>query len=87
MGVFSRKKITEDVPVEEERQEEVKTSSSVKSVLEGSLLAEKLRQNIHYPAAVFIFYFNAFSISSITIRSAFSLAYFLSTDSRICHGA
>ena len=46
MGVFSRKKITEDVPVEEERQEEVKTSSSVKSVLEGSLLAEKLRQNI-----------------------------------------
>ena len=39
MGVFSRKKITEDVPVEEERQEEVKTSSSVKSVLEGSLLA------------------------------------------------
>ena len=46
MGVFNRKKITEDVPVEEERQEEVKTSSSVKSVLEGSLLAEKLRQNI-----------------------------------------
>ena len=48
MGVFSRKKITEDVPVEEERQEEVKTSSSVKSVLEGSLLAEKLRQNIRF---------------------------------------
>ena len=41
MGVFSRKKITEDVPVEEERQEEVKTSSSVKSVLEGSLLSRK----------------------------------------------
>ena len=48
MGVFNRKKITEDVPVEEERQEEVKTSSSVKSVLEGSLLAEKLRQNIRF---------------------------------------
>ena len=46
MGVFNRKKITEDVPVEEERQEEVKTS--VKSVLEGSLLAEKLRQNIRF---------------------------------------
>ena len=48
MGVFNRKKITEDVPVEEERQEEVKTASSVKSVLEGSLLAEKLRQNIRF---------------------------------------
>ena len=48
MGVFSRKKVTEDVPVEEERQEEVKTSSSVKSVLEGSLLPEKLRQNIRF---------------------------------------
>ena len=46
MGVFSRKKVTEDVPVEEKRQEEAKTASSVKSVLEGSLLAEKLRQNI-----------------------------------------
>ena len=42
MGVFSRKKVTEDVPVEEKRQEEAKTASSVKSVLEGSLLAEKL---------------------------------------------
>ena len=39
MGVFSRKKVTEDVPVEEKRQEEAKTASSVKSVLEGSLLA------------------------------------------------
>ena len=36
MGVFSRKKVTEDVPVEEKRQEEAKTASSVKSVLEGS---------------------------------------------------
>ena len=48
MGVFSRKKVTEDVPVEEKRQEEAKTASSVKSVLEGSLLAEKLRQNIRF---------------------------------------
>lgn len=40
MGVFSRKKVTEDVPVEEKRQEEAKTASSVKSVLEGSLLAK-----------------------------------------------
>lgn len=30
MGVFSRKKVTEDVPVEEKRQEEAKTASSVK---------------------------------------------------------
>lgn len=48
---------------------------------------KKLQQNICYPAAAFISYFSAFSISSITIRSAFSLAYFLSTDSRMCHGA
>ena len=33
MGVFSRKKVTEDVPVEEKRQEEANTASSVKSVL------------------------------------------------------
>ena len=56
MGVFNRKKITEDVPVEEERQEEVKTSSSVKSVLEGSLLAEKLRQNIRFVLFATFFY-------------------------------
>ena len=48
---------------------------------------KKLQQNVYYPAAAFISYFSAFSISSITIRSAFSLAYFLSTDSRMCHGA
>ena len=30
---------------------------------------------------------NAFSNSFITILSALILAYFLSTDSRICHGA
>ena len=53
MGVFSRKKVTEDVPVEEKRQEEAKTASSVKSVLEGSLLAEKLRQNIRFVLCYF----------------------------------
>ena len=36
------------MPVDEKRQEEAKTASSVKSVLEGSLLAEKLRQNIRF---------------------------------------
>ena len=44
------------------------------------------RISVILPSA-FISYFSAFSISSITIRSAFSLAYFLSTDSRMCHGA
>ena len=33
------------------------------------------------------YYFRALSSSSTTIRSALILAYFLSTDSRICHGA
>ena len=68
-----------------------KTCSSQYAKLSPELIHlssdKKLQQNICYPAAAFISYFSAFSISSITIRSAFSLAYFLSTDSRMCHGA
>lgn len=52
-------------------------------------------QSVSVRAAVYTFdsspdapyYFNARSSSSTTIRSALILAYFLSTDSRICHGA
>ena len=63
MGVFSRKKVTEDVPVEEKRQEEAKTASSVKSVLEGSLLAELIHKYLQtktaaeYPVCAFCYFF------------------------------
>lgn len=46
MGFFSKKSQPE-MP-EEEKQETVRTTSSVKGVLEGSLIAEKLRTNIRF---------------------------------------
>lgn len=46
MGFFSKKSKPE--APEEEKQETAKTTSSVKGVLEGSLLAEKLRMNIRF---------------------------------------
>lgn len=46
MGFFSKKSKPE--APEEEKQETAKATSSVKGVLEGSLLAEKLRMNIRF---------------------------------------
>ncbi len=46
MGFFSKKSQPE-MP-EEEKQETARTTSSVKGVLEGSLIAEKLRTNIRF---------------------------------------
>ncbi len=43
------------------------------------------RKTQHFPAALILY--RTFSISSITIRSALILAYFLSLDSSTCHGA
>lgn len=75
MGVFSRKKVTEDVPVEEKRQEEAKTASSVKSVLEGSLLAEKLRQNIRF--VLFATFLGIWYISNdILLKSCIGRGFF-----------
>lgn len=47
MGFFSKKSKPEATP-EEEKPETAKTTSSVKGVLEGSLIAEKLRTNIRF---------------------------------------
>lgn len=55
MGVFSRKKITEDVPVEEERQEEAKTASSGEKCIGGKSASRKTAAE--YPDLYFLLLF------------------------------
>ena len=55
MGVFSRKKVTEDVPVEEKRQEEAKNGVLGEKCIGGKSARRKTAAE--YPVCAFCYFF------------------------------